>query len=160
MTRPAYPPPPAKPKSGCVPGCVVVLLLLGVLTFLTRGCGNLFESGASPTPDSSAATSSTACPGRIAGQLPRGDGAVLVAAFHTAHHQITLCRTRAGSLYYFGEFLDRRAKGIAMKAERTSDGYEARNGVYRYEIHDGVVTVYRSGTQIDEEHVTPEPSPS
>ncbi|OIJ85898.1 hypothetical protein BIV25_42385 [Streptomyces sp. MUSC 14] len=129
-----------------------MLFLLGLAA---RGCdsakGSGGASGAGPAPT---------CPDRIAAELPDGDGAELVKAFRTKNKQITLCRTAAGSLYYYGEFSDGREKGIAMRANTTSSGYEARNGEYRYVIHDGVVTVYESGRQIGEEQLTPEPSPS
>ncbi|MFJ9855372.1 hypothetical protein [Streptomyces sp. NPDC101150] len=118
------------------------------------------DSGSS-TPDDSDTSPSTAasCPTRIADELPSGDGAELVKAFHTKNKQITLCRTGEGKLYYFGEFSDHREPGIAMPAERTSDGYEASNPPYRYDIHDGVVTIYKSGTRIGQEKVTPDTSP-
>ncbi|MEV5874862.1 hypothetical protein AB0L75_11635 [Streptomyces sp. NPDC052101] len=129
-----------------------MLFLLGLVA---RGCDSSKETGGS------ARTSSTpSCPDRIAAELPDGDGAELVQAFHTKNKQITLCRTTSGSLYYYGEFSDGREKGIAMRATAASSGYEARNGEYRYVIHDGVVTVYESGRQIGEEQLTPDPSPS
>jgi hypothetical protein len=129
-----------------------VFFLLGLMA---KSCDSSSGSSGS-TPSSVAPT----CPDRIAAELPDGDGAELVQAFRTKNKQITLCRTTSGSLYYYGEFSDGREKGIAMKAKTTSDGYEARNGAYRYVIHDGVVTVYQSGSRIGEEELTPEPSPS
>jgi hypothetical protein len=130
-----------------------------VLLSATQNC-DAFDSD-STTQDGSdtSPTSTAACPGRIADELPSGDGAELVEAFRTGNKQITLCRTSAGKLYYYGEFSDHREPGIAMPAERTSDGYKADNPPYRYDIHDGVVTIYRSGTRIGQEEVTPEPSP-
>ncbi|MES4889319.1 hypothetical protein [Streptomyces sp. NPDC096012] len=118
--------------------------------------GDDSSGSGSPAPGSTA----PACPDRIAAELPDGDGARLVQAFRTNNKQITLCRTGSGTLYYYGEFSDGREKGIAMKAKATSKGYEARNGVYHYVIHGGVVTVYRSGSRIGQEDVTPEPSPT
>ncbi len=92
--------------------------------------------------------------------IPDGDDASLVTAYRTYNKQIALCRTKGGKLYYFGEFRDHREQGVAMQAEKTASGYTARNGPYRYKIHDGVVTIYESGHQIGEESLTPEPSPS
>lgn len=139
-------------------GCVGIILLCGLLGLLTRGCGSPFDSS---DPDGSTPGSTApACPGRIAAELPGGDGAELVEGFRTENKQITLCRTTAGSLFYYGEFSDRREKGIVLDAEVTSDGYEASNTPYRYVIHSGLVTIYRSGTQIGEERLAPDPSPS
>ncbi len=120
-----------------------------------------FDSGSSTPDDSDKSPSAAAasCPTRIAEELPSGDGAKLVKAFRTKNKQITLCRTGGGKLYYFGEFSDHREPGIAMPAERTGDGYEASNPPYRYDIHDSVVTIYRSGTRIGQEDLTSEPSP-
>ncbi|GAB7102755.1 hypothetical protein JCM4814A_10690 [Streptomyces phaeofaciens JCM 4814] len=147
-----------KKMPGCVSGCLGFIVVSFLLSLLARGCESLSGDGASgPDGDTRVAT---ACPARIAAQLPDGDGAELVEAFRTSNKRITLCRTESGSLYYYGEFSDGREKGIAMPAERTSGGYEARNQEYRYEIHDGLVTIYESGTQIGEEKLTPEPSPT
>ncbi|MET9732512.1 hypothetical protein ABZZ79_18245 [Streptomyces sp. NPDC006458] len=159
--RPA-PPRPAKKKNGCVSGCFGLLMVFALLTLIGRGCSADWDtSGGGPDSDATADTrGATACPERIAAELPDGSGAELVEAFRTGNKQITLCRTGSGSLYYYGEFSDGREKGIAMKAERTGSGYVAHNGPYRYEIHDGVVTVYQSGRQIGEEDLTEEPSPS
>ncbi|MGI5199726.1 hypothetical protein ACQEVY_39850 [Streptomyces sp. CA-288835] len=162
--RPMPPPRPGRPspakKSNWLGGCVGAIVIWGVLGALVEGCENAFDSDGSPDGGSTPASTAPACPGRIAAELPSGDGAELVEAFRTANKQITLCRTTDGSLYYFGEFSDQREKGIAMEAEETSDGYEAYNDPYRYVIHDGVVTIYNADTQIGEEDLTPEPSPS
>ncbi|MFE9859739.1 hypothetical protein [Streptomyces sp. NPDC005780] len=84
----------------------------------------------------------------------------MVAAFRTKNKQITLCRTSGGDLYYFGEFSDHREPGIAMPAEETSDGYEARNSPYSYRIEKDTVTIYQDGRRIGRESLRPEPSPS
>ncbi|MFE7645954.1 hypothetical protein [Streptomyces phaeoluteigriseus] len=149
---------PAKKKSGCSSGCLGLVVVFGLLSLAGRACDS-FDSGDS-SKDDARTVQSTPCPERIAAQLPGGADAELVEAFRTKNKQITLCRTASGSLYYFGEFSDRREQGIAMKAEETADGYTARNDPYRYEVHDGVVTIYQSGRQIGEESLTPEPSPS
>lgn len=100
-----------------------------------------------------------ACPAHVADKLPSGGGAELVKSFRTNNKQITLCRTGAGKLYYFGQFSDKREPGVAMHAKQTSKGYEASNPPYRYDIHDGVVTIYKSGTRIGQEELTEESSP-
>lgn len=159
---PVYTPPSRPSKdTGCLKGCFGVVVLLILLSVFAKGCDGAFDSdGSSDSDGTNGTTVAESCPSRIADELPDGEGAELVEAFRTSNKQITLCRTTSGSLYYYGEFSDRREKGIAMEAERTSDGYEARNGPYRYDIHDGVVTIYQSGRQIGEEDLTPEPSPS
>ncbi|QTZ93808.1 hypothetical protein [Streptomyces auratus] len=131
-----------------------------VLLVAAQSCIRALDFGSS-TPDGSDTNKSTAssCPTRIADELPSGDDAELVEAFHTGNKQITLCRTSGGKLYYFGEFSDHREPGIAMPAKRTSDGFEASNPPYRYDIHDSVVTIYKSGTRIGQEELTGEPSP-
>ncbi|MGW0391762.1 hypothetical protein ACWDYJ_12880 [Streptomyces sp. NPDC003042] len=101
-----------------------------------------------------------ACPGRIAEAIPAGDGAELVKAFRTENKQITLCRTSGGRLYYYGEFSDHREPGIAMPAEETTSGFEARNDPYSYRIDGDTVTIYRDGNRIGRETLSPEPSPS
>ncbi|GHE09257.1 hypothetical protein [Streptomyces alanosinicus] len=138
-------------------GCIGVFFVLVLLGLVSRGCADSSGSGGSSDTGTRSAPS---CPDRIAAELPDGDGAELVQAFRTKNKQITLCRTSAGSLYYYGEFSDGREKGIAMEAETTSDGYEARNGEYRYVIHGSAVTVYESGRRIGREQLAPEPSPS
>ncbi|MFF8379345.1 hypothetical protein ACF07V_24820 [Streptomyces sp. NPDC015661] len=135
------------------------ILLVG---FLANSCSGMLDS---LSPDDSEPTTrpsskAASCPSRIAAELPDGDGAELVKAFRTKNKQITLCRTGSGKLFYFGEFSDQREPGIAMKAKATSDGYEATNSPYRYVIRDGTVTVYKSGTRIGREELTPEPNPS
>ncbi|WP_327672190.1 MULTISPECIES: hypothetical protein [unclassified Streptomyces] len=131
-------------------------LLFGAQSCIKAISSTFDNPGGSETSPASTAAS---CPDRIANELPSGDGAELVEAFRTDNKQITLCRTEAGKLYYFGEWSDHREAGISMPAKRTDDGYEASNPPYRYDIHDDTVTIYKSGTRIGQEEVTPEPSP-
>lgn len=149
--------PSKKRSNGCV-GCLSAIGLVFVLGVFADGCKSLFQDGATAKPSASA--SGSPCPSRVADALPSGEGAGLVEAFRTQNKQITLCRTTAGDLYYYGEFSDHREPGIAMAAKKTDSGYEATNSPYRYVIHDGVVTIYESGSRIGQEKVTPEPSPS
>lgn len=154
---------PAGKSGGGGKGCLALIVVPIALYALSQGCSTLlgFEGGDGAAPSSDTPTSSAGtCPSRIAKSIPDGAGATLDGAFRTKNKQITLCRTTGGKLYYFGEFSDQREPGIAMRAEKTAAGYTARNDPYRYEIHDGVVTVYRSGSRIGEESLTPEPSPS
>ncbi|MFF5298672.1 hypothetical protein ACFY5F_04860 [Streptomyces sp. NPDC013161] len=139
--------------------CLGALVLGIVVLFGAKSCIGAIQSHSGPSDDSGKSPSAASCPTRIADELPSGDGAELVKAFRTSNKQITLCRTTAGELYYFGEFSDHREAGIAMHAKQTSDGYEATNSPYRYVIHDGVVTIYRSGTRIGQEELEDEPSP-
>lgn len=140
--------------------CLGALFIGALILGAVQSCVGVFDSD-SDTPDDSATSGGAvaSCPTRIADELPSGDGAELIDAFRTRNKQITLCRTKAGKLYYFGEFSDQREPGIAMPAERTNDGYRAKNPPYRYDIHDGVVTIYKSGTRIGQEGLIPEPSP-
>ncbi|WKX73093.1 zinc finger protein [Streptomyces sp. XD-27] len=168
-TAAPYPPPaPRAPAPGGrskdrLKGCLGVIVGLFLLYQLPKSCLAGISAGGDgdAAPDASE-SSAPSCPERIAAALPDGGGSgtKLVKAFRTKNKQIVLCRTGGGKLYYFGEFKDRREKGIAMSATETSDGYEARNGAYRYRIHDGVVTIYESDRRIGEEDLTPEPSPS
>jgi hypothetical protein len=98
------------------------------------------------------------CPSRIAKKLPGGE-ATLVRAYRTRNKEITLCRTPDDQLYYYGEFAGRPSTGLAMKAEKTADGYIARNGPYRYTIDGDKVTVTQYGSTIGQERLVPEPSP-
>ncbi|MFE0733362.1 zinc finger protein [Streptomyces sp. NPDC058855] len=164
-SRPVYTPPyrpPAKKKSnGCLAGCLTLigaLVALGVASSVFRSFEESDADGSRPTARPSATAAS--CPSRVAEALPKGEGAELVDAFHTEDHRITLCETASGQLYYYGEFRDGREPGIAMKARRTSGGYEATNSPYRYVIRDGTVSIYKSGSRIGREEVTPVPSPS
>ncbi|WP_369147183.1 hypothetical protein [Streptomyces sp. R44] len=164
-TPPPYTPPPYRPPArkskGCLYSCLGVvggLVLLGIVQSVV--IGSLDSGGADdPKPTSSAGGTGTACPSRIASALPSGDGATLVEAFRTDDHRITLCRTAAGKLYYYGEFRDQREAGIAMPAKKTGDGYEANNSPYRYVISGSTVSIYKSGSRIGREELTPEPNP-
>jgi hypothetical protein len=138
--------------------CLAALAVGVALLVGGKSCISAIDSRSS-TPDDSGTGATATCPTRIADQLPSGDGAELVKAFRTRNKQITLCRTTGGELYYFGEFSDHREAGIAMPAEATDGGYEASNSPYRYDIHDGFVTIYKSGTRIGREELTAEPSP-
>ncbi|MFF0478164.1 hypothetical protein [Streptomyces sp. NPDC004284] len=161
-TPPPYRPPARKRSKGCLYGFLGVvgaLVLLGIVQKVV--IGSLDSGGATDaTPSPSADGTGTACPSRIASALPSGEGSTLVEAFRTEDHRITLCRTAAGRLYYYGEFRDQREAGIAMPAKKTSDGYEANNGPYRYVINGSTVSIYKSGARIGREGLTPEPNPS
>ncbi|MFB7587629.1 hypothetical protein [Streptomyces sp. NPDC056169] len=153
-----------KKSNGCVVGCLTLvggLVLLGIVQSALSGSLGLGGPDDSDTkPTAAPSRSGPACPSRIASALPSGKDATLVKAFRTDDHRITLCSTTAGKLYYYGEFRDQREAGIAMPAKKTAKGYEATNSPYRYVIADGAVTIYKSGTRLDREELTPEPSPS
>jgi hypothetical protein len=132
-------------------------LLLGLLT---RGCEGMSGSDAGTPGSGESETASGTCPERVADALPDGEGAELVDAYTTKDHRIVLCRNAVDDLYYFGEFKDKREKGIAMPAEETDDGYEAYNDEYHYVISGDVVDIYRNDTPIAKENLTPDPSPT
>lgn len=173
------PPPTSAPViegTGClkkVIGWVVIPVLVfsvgkscvNAMSSSDNTSGSSYPTGATVTTSTPAGTptasgSAAPCPARIAANLPSGAGSQLVKAFRTTNKQITLCLTRDGRLYYFGEFSDRREPGIAMPARTTSGGYEANNPPYRYVIQGNIVTVYNSGTQVGREELTILPSPS
>lgn len=131
-------------------------MILGLINMAFEAVVDSGDAQSDGTPRGSTAAP---CPGRIADALPDGEDAQLVEAFRTHNKQITLCRTSDGDLYYYGEFSDRREKGIAMSASKTVDGYLARNAPYEYVIKDGVVTIYESNRRIGQEKLTPDPSP-
>ncbi|MEU3205972.1 hypothetical protein ABZ702_19260 [Streptomyces cyaneofuscatus] len=132
------------------------------MLFVLPMASRVFSGTERDSTDSRSRTSpaAPACPDRIAEAIPSGEGAVLIEAFRTKNKQITMCRTTGDRLYYYGEFSDQREPGIAMRASKKPDGYEARNDPYSYRIKDGAVTIYRDGTRIGREELTPEPSPS
>lgn len=134
--------------------------MMFLLPLMSGGCTALMSAGGDDSGSGGTKSTSRACPERIAEAIPSGDGAELVMAFRTENKQITLCRTTGGRLSYFGEFSDHREPGIAMRAEETSDGYEARNDPYGYRIDGDTVTIYRSGNRIGRGALSPEPSPS
>lgn len=160
---PSYGPPKRSGKGkGCALGCLGLFVVMFLLPMLSRGIQDLLasESDASRSGSGSTTPTTASCPDRIAEAIPAGHGAELVKAFRTENKQITLCRTSGGGLYYYGEFSDQREPGIAMPAEETSSGFEARNDPYSYRIDGDTVTVYRDGNRIGRETLIPEPSPS
>jgi hypothetical protein len=137
-----------------------LFVVMFLLSLVSGGCQALMTSDSDGSGSRGTTSRAAPCPGRIAEAIPSGNGAELVKAFRTKNKQITLCRTSGGSLYYFGEFSDHREPGIAMPAEETSDGYEAHNAPYSYRIGGDTVTIYRDGSRIGRETLSPEPSPS
>jgi hypothetical protein len=158
---PSYRPPnPSSKGKSCILGCLGLFVVMFLLPLMARGCQALLKSDSDGSGSSGMTSTAAPCPSRIAEAIPSGDGAELVKAFRTKNKQITLCRTSGGSLYYYGEFSDHREPGIAMPAEETSDGFEARNDPYSYRIEGDTVTIYRDGNRIGRETLSPEPSPS
>ncbi|RMI41434.1 hypothetical protein [Streptomyces triticirhizae] len=138
----------------------MLLVVLYLLYQLVASCANFLENLPSEeSTESRAVETREPCPARIDAELP-GVSAELVDAFRTDNKQITLCRTGEGELYYFGEYSDGREPGIPMRARESTGGYEASNGPYRYEISNGVVTIYEDGARIGQEELTPEPDPT
>ncbi|WP_079430779.1 MULTISPECIES: hypothetical protein [Streptomyces] len=139
-----------------------MFVVMFLLPMLSRGIHDLLASESDGSRSGSGGTTPRAasCPDRIARAIPAGDGAELVKAFRTENKQITLCRTSGGGLYYYGEFSDQREPGIAMPAQETTGGFEARNDPYSYRIDGDTVTVYQDGKRIGRESLIPEPSPS
>lgn len=156
---PRWSPPSAPAKESNSTSCLGALVIGIVVLMGGKSCINTLDDLTPPDHSNTRPSAAASCPTRIAAELPSGDGAELVKAFRTGNKQITLCRTRGGKLFYFGEFSDQREPGIAMPAKQTSGGYEANNPPYRYDIHDGVVTIYDSGKRIGQEELMVEPSP-
>jgi len=96
--------------------------------------------------------------------LPGSGPAKLVAAYTTAHHQIVLCRTASGQLYYYGQVRGKPNMNITLPAQKTPQGYFARNvtsnGTYGYAIRGKRVIITRNGTRLGVEHLSRQRPPS
>ena len=155
------PPEPVRPAASGTRRRRPAVWALASIAVLAAGAGAMSlvehtESGnrAITTPPSSTAAAAATCPARIAGQIPQGAGARLVAAFLTSNKEIVICRTEGGKLYYFGDFTDDPSSSILIPAESSAGGFTAVNGLYRYVIDDSYVTIFHNGAQIGREHLT------
>jgi hypothetical protein len=161
------PPPPREPSQGA--GRVVLVLILVVIAMvlliviisnvasvlnsaLDGDAGSGTGSGATPA----SASRTTPCPEPAVTFLPNRNGAVLVAAYTTDRHVITICRDRTGQVFYDGQLKGAEVNTnthISLPATATGDGFIARNGTYVYEISDKDLTVLHDGVEIS--HATP-----
>ncbi|MBN0043751.1 hypothetical protein JS756_06440 [Streptomyces actuosus] len=140
--RPAPAPVPARRRNrtwGIVAAAVAVLAVGGTSAYVF-------------THDSAAPTTGVPlragerCPAPVAARIPDGTGATLLHAYTTEAHRISLCQTVSGKIYYDGSWLhpdtaQKRSEEITVPAERTADGYRARNGSYQYIIRGRYVFV-------------------
>lgn len=93
------------------------------------------------------ATTATACPADVARFLPYPD-AELVAAYTTERHEITLCRTPHGQVFYDGVYIGRPRSDqwhISLPASATPTGYVAVNGDTSYEVRGLEVIISQPG---------------
>ncbi|WP_159942056.1 MULTISPECIES: hypothetical protein [unclassified Nocardiopsis] len=168
VTMPPAPPPPpplappggwsspgyAAPTSGGgAQGCgwaAAVAVILVALLFIAAGCVSLLSSldGYGDGTREDSAPREEGCPARVADRLPDAGPATLVEAFETERHRIILCADADGQLYYHGEIPDAAEEPLLIPAERTADGYLARNGAYTYEITGDTVVVSNGGGEI------------
>jgi hypothetical protein len=140
------PPPPraSKRKRNVAAWVLVPLLVLAA----TGGAGGLWwyhhKQQAAAREQSVQPAPVTPCPDKVISHLPAGEreGAVLLHHYLTQLHDITLCTTGNGAIYYHGEMRDKPSLGsITLPAERTATGYVARNKGYTYTIDGSQVTV-------------------
>jgi hypothetical protein len=110
-----------------------------------------------PTPTAPTPTAA-ACPEAAAAWLPNGgSGAVLVAAYTSKRHVITVCRDQSGQHYYDGRVKDAAVTSethIFLPAERTATGFMARNGSYVYQITGAEIIVSNNGTVLSRSPLT------
>ncbi|WP_225850292.1 hypothetical protein [Streptomyces sp. HPF1205] len=139
------PQPPPKRKRNVAAWVLVPLVLLAA-----GGTGTVWfehhqrQTSTRQEAPPSAPPSVTACPTTVTSHLPadRRQGAILLHHYLTRLHDITLCTTSDGAIYYHGEVRDKPQLGsITVLAERTATGYVARNQGYTYTIHGSQVTV-------------------
>ncbi|MFF4594742.1 hypothetical protein [Amycolatopsis sp. NPDC001319] len=135
-------------------------LIIGFVFML----GLVARVGSSIRSDEASVTGSTApaCPDEAARWLPSdGEGAELVARYDTGEHVVTICRDYMGSYHYDGQLKGKPVTAdnhISLAAERTSNGFTAVNGDYRYVITGPDLTVSYRGKVLSEMHLTPIPS--
>ncbi|MFI7234685.1 hypothetical protein [Streptomyces cyaneofuscatus] len=137
--RPQRPPPPSRRGSIAVWVLVPLLLLVAV----SAGTAWWQHRRQQAVKETSAAT---ACPAAVTSRLPadRQEGAVLLHHYLTRLHDITLCETSEGDVFYHGEMRGKPSLGtITLPARRTATGYVARNKGFTYTIHGSQVMVER-----------------
>ncbi|MGW4232454.1 hypothetical protein ACWEF9_24740 [Streptomyces sp. NPDC004980] len=132
-------PPPQARRGRNSPAWVLVPLLL-----LAAGGAGVLRWQDDEQQTLRGTPSGTACPTAVTSLLPADGqkGAVLLHHYLTRLHDITLCATGDGTVYYHGEVRDKPSLGgITVPAERTATGYVAHNEGYTYTIHGSQVTV-------------------
>jgi len=137
-----------------------VLVVAGLVLGVAASCRTLIGMLPHIEPPMSVPTSVPAapCPPAPASWLPNdGSGAVLVAAYTTQRHVITVCRARSGQLYYDGQLKGAAVTNdthISIPAEQTTMGFMARNNSYVYEISGTEIIVSRDGTVLSRSPLT------
>jgi hypothetical protein len=160
--RGSAPPPREVPRrtGHAITWLVVTVILVAILlvVVLTTNFQAVFGSGtpgqSTPDPGTEQAAAaqlprSTPCPEAVATWLP--SGAVLVAAYTTDRHVVTLCRDSSGQLYYDGQVKGAPASSqthISLRATATATGFVAYNKGYSYEITGSELIVTNNGTEI------------
>jgi hypothetical protein len=155
LPPPTYSTYPARQGSGCLKFLVIAVLVIGVVASCNTLIGKLSDVD---LPTSAPTGPAAACPAAAAAWLPNGgSGAVLVAAYTTERHVITVCRDRLGQLYYDGQIKGAAAMDethVSIPAERTTMGFMARNNSYVYEISGAEIIVSRNGTVLSRSPLT------
>ncbi|MGW7532198.1 zinc finger Ran-binding domain-containing protein [Amycolatopsis sp. NPDC054798] len=155
---PSYPPRPVvspRRKHRVVPWLVLAAFGLFALIYGSSFLAYLGSKFKQPAQTSAA----TPCPAEAAQWLPgSGSGAGLVARYDTGKHTVTICVGSDGSYHYDGQIKGKPATAdnhISLPADRTSTGFTASNGDYRYEISGLDLTVRHRERVIGHEHLTP-----
>lgn len=91
-----------------------------------------------PEPTAGGQGVNAPCPDSVARWLPSGGpGAVLVGAFQTDRHVITLCRAADGQVYYDGQVKGQPADArnhLLLHAVQEGQDWVADNYGYRYRV--------------------------
>lgn len=160
-SRPPAPPPLPPPSRGGSGGGGVVLVVIVILVIAVFGViissqksGAPSPTGGIPTPAPTTTTASggTACPSEVAQWLPsNGPNSTLVARYNAPMHVVTICEDSGGQLYYDGQERGQPATDkyhISLRAWRTSSGYEADNGGYKYLVSSSELELTNNGAEV------------
>ncbi|WNI16102.1 hypothetical protein [Actinacidiphila sp. ITFR-21] len=145
-------PPPATRRwargLGWTAAALALIGLLGAGAYLWHRQETAAPAAVTP-PAAGAPAAPAPCPAAADAGLPadQRSHAVLVHHYTTALHDITLCRTAYGNVYYHGVWRDPAKKGaVTLPATALpGGGWEAANGPYRYIVERGWVTVAHTG---------------
>jgi hypothetical protein len=144
LPQPPPPPPQKRPRRSAA--WVLVPLVLVAAAAAAGWQEQHHHQQVGTRQQSQSPPAAPACPSTVTSHLAadQRQGAVLLHHYLTRIHDITLCATRSGAVYYHGEVRDKPSLGsITIPAERTDTGYVAHNLDYTYTIHGSQVTVGR-----------------
>jgi hypothetical protein len=160
--RPPEPSPPriAPPKGrltliGLAVAGIIVAVALAIIPNLQDPFGSAAPNATdvdSGSPTIEQTPSATPCPAAVTRWLPSsGNDAVLVAAYTTEKHVVTICRDESGQLFYDGQVKDAPANTqthISLRATSTANGFVANNKGYVYEIDGSQLILSNEGREI------------